>query len=119
MRAEDVLSRCHAAGIRLRLDQKQRILASPAERLTDTIRALIRENKPDLLATLASKGADCIRCEHLCMRFEHQEGSRRLWWWRCAKGYRLLEGRRVGQPIVLAPLACHAAQAFEPWKPRP
>ena len=48
---DDVLSRCDAAAIRLRLDGAQ-LLAEPRELLTDELRSLIRANKDGIVAAL-------------------------------------------------------------------
>jgi virulence-associated protein VagC len=121
-----LLGRLSAAGVRVRADG-HRLIASPRERLTDELRALIQENKAEITAALTADselphdpesfgGSECMRCANLTMRVEHHEGTRRVFWWRCAKGYTLLEARSFGERVVLAPSECNAARAFEPWR---
>ena len=59
---------------------------------------------------------DCTGCDHLEMREEPQPGTRRRFFWRCAEGFELLEGRNYGERVVLAPPECEAAGGFKPWK---
>lgn len=54
MGVQHVLAHVEAAGIRLAPGPVGTILASPRERLTDELRELIRANKLELLAALAS-----------------------------------------------------------------
>lgn len=138
MIAAEILARVQAAGIRVRTDG-ERILASPRERLTDALRELIRAHRAELVQALdhvdrrelahaggtaapsstatsaEAKGAECMSCANLKMRVEHHEGTRRLFWWRCAKGYALMEGRNYGERVMLAPAECEAAGGFKPW----
>ncbi len=51
MDAAAILRQLYAAGVRLEL-QGDRLSASPASRLTDDLRALIRGHKPELIAYL-------------------------------------------------------------------
>lgn len=137
----EILARCEAAGIRLRPLPDGRIGAAPRESLTEELRSLIRAHKAELLAALQvpehahagsttgadtapapspihvpDRGADCMRCANLTMRVEIHEGTRRVFWWRCEKGYALMEGRNFGERVLLAPPACGTAGAFEQWK---
>lgn len=110
-----------------------RLLVSPKKRITDDARALIRAHRAELFAALdhgapgatgpalrpaPTKGADCMRCANLTMRCEVHEPTRRVFWWRCERGYELLEGRNFGERVMLAPPECDAAGAFEPWTAR-
>ncbi len=126
MTVSALLDRLSAAGVRIRADGS-RLLVSPRRRLTDELRALIQENKAEIAAVLATDpelahepesfgGSECMRCANLKMRVEHHEGTRRVFWWRCAKGYALLEARCFGERVVLAPRECDAARTFEPWR---
>jgi len=51
MPAADIFRRLHEAGVRLEM-QGERLSASPASRLTDELRTLIRSNKPALVVYL-------------------------------------------------------------------
>jgi hypothetical protein len=137
--ALDILAQITARGIRIRTDGEH-VLISPRSRLTDEICALIRDHKAEILAALAhevahtggalaaaeggrlsrqaaEKRTGCMGCTHLRMDLEHHPGTRRVWWWRCEKGYELMEGRNFGERILLAPSECDRAGVFEPWKP--
>src|SRR5712692_5831869 len=142
--ATEVLTRCRAAGVRLRAE-RNRLIAAPRGRLTDELCDLIRANKAALLAALPSmpepagrpsarsptpgehgyartvqapsRGADCMSCVNLKMRFEYQPDTRRVWWWRCMKSHALMEGRNFGERVLLAPPECDAAGDFQQWKP--
>jgi hypothetical protein len=52
MGASDLIGRLALAGIRLSLREPGQLAAEPREALTDELRALIRANKPALLAAL-------------------------------------------------------------------
>jgi hypothetical protein len=133
---KEVLHELAAAGLRLSSGPSGSgtIIASPRERLTDELRALIRENKAPLLAELLAQvqvrepahadgesapgpdapprpapsgGSECMRCANLSMRVEHHQGTRRVFWWRCTRGHALLEGRNYGERVMLAPPDCH------------
>jgi hypothetical protein len=137
MTLSEVLRHCRAVGLRIRTDGR-RVLAFPRERLTDEIRELIREHSAEIVASLSTntaasentavdtpepvaatsgKGHECMSCANLRMRVERHEGSRRLFWWRCEKGYPLTEARSFGQQVIIAPPECDAAGAFQPWRP--
>jgi len=127
----EVLTRCYAAGLRLRL-QGDRLVAAPRDRLTDDLRELIRAHKADLVPALVRsahpvhasaadmhlhslQGAvECMGCANLEMRCKHHEGTRRVFWWHCMKGHALLEGRNFGERIISVPLEC---KDFEHWMP--
>jgi len=77
------------------------------------------EAKPDASADAApavplpASGAECMKCANLVMLVEHLEGTRRVFWWRCRKGYALMEGRNYGERVMLAPAEC---DDFEQWQ---
>lgn len=54
MTPAEIIQRCEAAGLRLDTDGKD-ILAAPAEHLTDSLRAALRQHKAEVLATLADR----------------------------------------------------------------
>jgi hypothetical protein len=107
------------------------------------LRGLVRAHKAEVLATLAGaqirepahadgepdehaapaihpvpdRGTDCTRCAHLTMRCEIHEGTRRVFWWRCARGHELLEARSYGERTLLAPPECDQAADFALWTP--
>lgn len=136
MDPSQLLERIAAEGVRLALGPDGATLrASPREHLTDELLALIRENKPALLAELLAqvqvrepahahggadapprpapeKAAECMSCANLTMRVEHHEGTRRVFWWRCERGHALMEGRNFGERVLLAPPEC---SDFKQW----
>ena len=140
MTAAEILARLDGAGIQIRADGG-RLIAAPRERLTDELRTKIRAHKAELVAALArgaqpeparaegptkapakpkpapTQGSDCMGCANLLMRCERHEGSRRVFWWRCAKGHELLEARNYGERVLLAPPECVAARDFKQWEP--
>lgn len=61
MGAPDLLKRLLAVGVRLWADGDT-LIAEPRKALTDELRGLIRENKPELLALLTDRD-DRIRCD--------------------------------------------------------
>ena len=133
MGAPDVLARLAALGVRLNRDGDS-LIAEPRSALTDEARAMIRAHKAELLATLQAGiglptvpafdsaiepspsplvGLECNGCANLEMRDEWHTGTRRRFWWRCRKGYELLEARRYGERVTISPPEC---QDFEQWK---
>lgn len=50
----EIIHRCEAAGLHLDTDGSD-ILATPADRLTDTLRAALREHKAEILTALADR----------------------------------------------------------------
>lgn len=57
-------------------------------------------------------GLDCSTCANLQMRQEWRSGTRKRFFWRCTKGFELLQGRNYGERTILAPEEC---DAFEQW----
>lgn len=57
-------------------------------------------------------GLDCSTCANLGMRQEWHTGTRRAFFWRCTKGYELLQGRNYGERTIMAPPEC---DAFKQW----
>jgi hypothetical protein len=127
----ELLQKLHEAGVTIRADG-DRLIASPSERLTDELRALIRANKPVLLAGIQThkparpaaglqpapvKAFECMRCVRLTMRIEHHMGTRRVFWWRCERGYVLMEGRNYGERVMLAPPECNDFQQWQVGTP--
>ncbi|RQW83466.1 MAG: hypothetical protein EHM62_02020 [Methylococcus sp.] len=56
MDASEAISQLHQAGFTLAANG-DRLSVSPSDRLTDSLRQLIRDHKPDILAALRSPGA--------------------------------------------------------------
>jgi len=132
--AAEIIARLGAVGVKIRTERGV-LRAGPSERLTDELRALIRANKVALVEALAeqpepehahveadrrsepearsNRAAECMRCANLLMRVETHEGTRRVFWWRCAKGHALMEGCNFGERVLLAPPEC---EAFEQWR---
>lgn len=62
------------------------------------------------------EGPECAGCDRLRMREEPQgPGSRRRFFWRCGAGHEILELRRFGGRILVAPTSC---AEFKPWQQR-
>jgi hypothetical protein len=116
-----------------------RLLASPSDRVTEKVRELVTAHRDVLFSALArepahahegthearpepaplpspGRGAECMRCANLKMRVEHPEGTPRVFFWRCAKGHALMEGRDFGARVLLAPPECEAAGDWKPWE---
>jgi hypothetical protein len=72
MGATDLLSNLLAQGFRVQANG-DRIVVGPRERITETIRALIRENKQALLAALRDPGAAVRRARVIAMLAAHPE----------------------------------------------
>jgi hypothetical protein len=131
----ELIARFAAAGVRLRVEGDE-LRGGPPEKLTAQLRTLAREHRAELIAELrrarqpvhadgesetpprvaSMKGSDCTRCANLEMRAEHQVGTRRVFYWRCAKGHALLEGRNFGSRVLLAPAECDAANDWQQWQ---
>lgn len=62
MTAPDVLHQLREYGLIVKLDDG-RLIVTPADRLTDETRQLIRDNKPGIVAALAVV-ATCPTCKH-------------------------------------------------------
>lgn len=85
MDAATILRKLYAAGVRLDLQQGDRLNASPASRLTDELRRLIRDHKPELVAYLTEAhqtSAELIEaamraCDHHKDKPEAREQMRR------------------------------------------
>ena len=132
MGAPDVLAALAALGVRLSRDGDA-LIAEPRSALTAEARAMIRAHKVELLASLPGavnqsgpppdmaiepvlsplRGLECNGCANLEMRDEWHTGTRRRFWWRCRKGYELLEARRYGERVTISPPDC---EDFEQWK---
>lgn len=128
-----VMERLSSCGIQLRRDGAD-LIATPREALTDELRGLIRDHKRALLDALAGEtetlqrdpgaaedpssltGIECSGCDRLEMREETHLGTRRRFWWRCTQGHELLEARRYGERVTIAPPECEAAGDFRPWQ---
>lgn len=141
MTAAEILARLDGAGIQIRA-VGGRLIAAPRERLTDELRTKIRAHKAELVAALArgaqpeparaegptkapakpklapTQRTDCMSCASLLMRCEQHDGTRRVFWWRCGKGYTLMEAHNFGERVLLAPPECDAAGDFRQWEPR-
>ena len=81
---------------------------TPEARPASTVPAPLPDAVPSALS-----GYDCTGCDHLTMKEEPQPGTRRRFFWRCAEGFELLQGRNYGERVVLAPPEC---DRFTPWK---
>lgn len=60
------------------------------------------------------EGPECSGCAHLTMREEPEQGTRRRFFWRCSVDHQILELRRYGASVIVAPPDC---TEYEPWKP--
>jgi len=72
MSANTILSACRNAGLSVRLGDAGTLLVTPAARITPELRALIRDNKADLLLALCEPVQDpfddrvtCTACRNL------------------------------------------------------
>lgn len=76
MDAAAIFQRLYAAGVRLEL-QGERLSASPAGRLNDELRALIRSNKPALAAYLDEAHQTTVELIEAAMRAcdHHGDGT--------------------------------------------
>lgn len=64
MCAADVLHLIRESGLTVTADG-DRLIVNPADRLTDDLRTLIRDNKPDVLVALESESAELTRLGRL------------------------------------------------------
>lgn len=135
MNGSELLARFAAAGVQLRVEGSE-LLGGPSERLTAELRILAREHRAELVAELVRlrglvhadgnaeapattaplMGSDCTRCANLQMRAEQHVGTRRVFFWRCARGHALMEGRSFGSRVLLAPAECDAANDWRQWR---
>jgi hypothetical protein len=133
---QGLLDRCAAAGITLGIDGTNNLFAWPRDKLTDELRQDLRQRKAEIIDLLRNgfraplhvvgstqttpsrgTGTECMGCRHLLMRYERHSGTRRTFWWRCAKGHELLESRCYGERVMLAPPGCNSFERWEAGQP--
>jgi hypothetical protein len=118
MNAAEILERAKSEGVTLGLSDAGGIHYKGDQSAVARWLPVIRENKAELLAVLTrtpepAQGADCMRCNNLTMRAEFHDGTRRRFFWRCSKGFELLEARNFAERVILAPPEC---DSFEQWQ---
>jgi len=59
-----------------------------------------------------SKGVECGQCDHLKMLQFSRPKDRRLFHWRCVKGFNILEAGFGGERILIAPSECNQYHDF-------
>jgi hypothetical protein len=55
-------------------------------------------------------GHECGNCRHLYMQVFNRIKDRRIFHWRCARGYLILELHHAGERLHVAPLECNQYQ---------
>ncbi len=79
MGASDLIARLAVAGVRLSVLAPNQLAAEPREALTDELRALIRQNKPALLAALTPlERSSEARQQRALARLAESPDSRRV-----------------------------------------
>jgi hypothetical protein len=76
MRAETILSTLRRRGIRLRADGDQLVVEAPEGVLDESVRAAIRDHKPELLRLVSRQAAN----EGSHRPADDGNGARLLWW---------------------------------------
>jgi hypothetical protein len=92
----------------------------------DHVAPLVKQHKRELVVALGganqcsscdylrrfaqTKAFECWGCTHLLMTRERRTDTRRIWFWRCAKGYAVLEIGVLGERVVVAPPGCNKFQ---------
>lgn len=96
----------------------------------DRLAPLVKQHKRELVVALGdpnqrgfydnlcrsgqTKPFECLGCTNLQMTRDRQTDAGRIWFWRCAKGYAVLETGVRGKRVVLAPSDC---DDWQPWQP--
>lgn len=62
------------------------------------------------LIKASSVGYECDKCDHLHMKVFARVKDRRLFHWRCAKGFAILETQYAGERVHIAPADCNQYQ---------
>lgn len=115
-----ILAQLSAQGIRLQRDGGN-LVVTPREALTDELRELIRDHKPELLQAISNPpealalhagNLACDGCQHIGMVQEPRPSdSRRFFWFKCGRGHSMIETAYHGERVLLAPASC---ADFEP-----
>jgi len=69
--------------------------------------------RADEANAVRSQRSEYDRCMHLDMRYELHRGTRRRFFWRCAKGHAILETAYCGGRILIAPADCMDWQQWQ------
>lgn len=70
-----------------------------------------KKQDPVLIIQASDKGFECGQCDHLHMQVFNRGKDRRLFHWRCVKGFKIMEAHYGGERIHIAPSDCDQYQA--------
>lgn len=63
-----------------------------------------------VVQTAPAYGPECGNCDHLHLQVFHRGKDRRIYHWRCVKGYSILEVHYAGERVHVAPPDCNQYQ---------
>jgi hypothetical protein len=69
-----------------------------------------KKQDPVLIIQASDKGFECGQCDHLHMQVFNRGKGRRMFHWRCVKGFNIMEAHFGGERIQIAPIDCDQYQ---------